>query len=630
MEVEGRREAVVRIDRGLDHDRDQGRGLGQEIEYGINGEIGRDTMMILKIGMRGGGEESRITVLGTVYQTLWKLSQSKSTPTAPQTFEITTREWEMIPLHEVRLITYSRAMHSTLLSTTSQALALQNLKRLETFPQELINVESLNNAKLRFRQFETELSGCMKDLHQTFTEVMKRASPLSSLGRASGSDMDHNSNKLSSRLDERDRSDRDRDVDRKIRDKVDFSELVTVRKRVEGLERRFEEGEFMVNSSTSDIKGKGKGKDIPPHLATPDSDAPPDGDISTMTTTNQAGANNKEPGVEGKRSRARELLKDMLDRLEKVEGMKEGFDNRCTNLEDALYSKEQEEYEIMRLGNGKWKILEELRDPDGVIRGVKRRKMDEEVTDDLLKAVEMIEDGSSSKPSGGQLQGTIIPPEPVSAGPPQDTSTAMVRILKDQVEALKKELEGVKSSQTYREKEIISQVTSTLREELTLFCKDVSCDPYHSSFEIKECISVLSTCTADHISLFISLSSKPSTLFDHQEDQPRWGQRQLRSDHPLFPTKDFYRVRVFHHTSNHSHRLGHLPRRTFIIPDRRPTATWDKGKGNRKDTIASVLVLEYSIRRRLRSNINYHLHPGPPHILLESHPHLTNLLLIQE
>jgi hypothetical protein len=212
-------------------------------------------------------------------------------------------------------------MYSTLLSTSAHALAVQYLRRMETFPIPPTNIPAptLIEAQNRLRDAEVELGERLRELHKTFDELMRR---------------DLGSQRYSaSRNDERDRA---REGNRTL----SKAEVNDIRDRMSSLERRLNETPI-----PSSRKGKEK-------------------------------ATGEEEGIDGKRSRARLLLEDMSSRLQIVEGLKDDLDMRYTDLEDLVNSKIQDEMEIVRLGNGRWRIMENLRDPDGVIRGLKRKHDD--------------------------------------------------------------------------------------------------------------------------------------------------------------------------------------------------------------------------------------------------------------
>lgn len=229
-------------------------------------------------------------------------------------------------------------MHSTLLSTSTHALAIQHLRRMESFPLPPSGIPnaSLAEAQNRLRSAEVELGERMKDLYGTFDELMKRTL-VSQPTRSSDRDKD------SPKERERDtQRDRDRELSK--------SELDAIRERMRTLERRLDE-------------------------------VPPPPTPSTSTSTSRKGKEKEitEDGVEGKRSRAKALLENMLSRLEVVENIKDELDSRCNDLEDLVNSRVQDDMEITRLGNSKWKVFEDLRDPDGVIRGIKRKREEEEI-----------------------------------------------------------------------------------------------------------------------------------------------------------------------------------------------------------------------------------------------------------
>ena len=411
----------------------------------------------------------------------------------------------------------SRAMHTTLLSITSQSLAFENLKRLDQFPKDLIDREILDRAVARTHETDAQVGESMKELHMAFKEVMRHA-PQASTAAVGGAGAGEGiierrgsgSGSLTSKLEERQRIDRERDLNKRIRDKVDYEDLASVRKRVVELERRLEEGIQTRNSYSDphqpqpqDLKGKGKARERerepPPPPSSLLQHAPNDrDDIPAPPPIDHDGNGNgnafgnwtenenenlgitpevKEPGKAGKRSRARALLDDMLTRLEKVESMKGALEDRYTALEDQVNSREQEDIEIERMGNGRWRIIEELRDPDGVIRG-KNLKRKRHYIEAGAGAGEMVvsvrgqqnEEGTTLALTDVETKDvtmsenlTTLALEPTLNG---NGSEAMVQGLKEQVESLKKELQDLKSGQEERDKEIAAKVTATLRDEM--------------------------------------------------------------------------------------------------------------------------------------------------------------------
>ena len=229
-------------------------------------------------------------------------------------------------------------MHSTLLSTSTHALAVQHLKRMESFPipSSGIPSPSLADAQNRLRAAEVELSDRMRELYTTFEELMRRHSSQS---------RDRNTDGDSGIVNDKEKE-RERELSK--------SEVEGVRNRMEALERRLDE--------------------IPP---------PPPPPTTTASTrkgkekeSNEADGDGT--GIEGKRSRAKLLLEEMLSRLQAVEGLKDNLDTRCNDLEDLVYSRIQDDLEVVKMGNGRWKDFENMRDPDGSIRGIKRKREEDD------------------------------------------------------------------------------------------------------------------------------------------------------------------------------------------------------------------------------------------------------------
>jgi hypothetical protein len=301
-----------------------------------------------------------------------------------------------------------RTMHSTLLSTSTHALAAQHLKRMESFPIPNTGIPppSVADAQSRLRAAELDLGEKMRELHDTFDELMKRT-----LVQSRPRDRDT--------YQEKEKGKDDAGLSR--------AEIEEVRNRMKVLERRMD--------------------DVPPPPPPAVSPPPPPPSVSRKgkekeepTTKGEVGeAEGEEPS--GKRSRARILLEDMLSRLQAVETLKEDLETRCGDLEDLVNAKVQDEMEIVRVGNGRWKVVEDLRDVDGVIRGLKRKRKDSEHEDRG--------EGGRAPPPGD------IPPPPLdSATSTPGTDPAITKLQeqvafmeKDRLEiaSLKAEVESLKS-----------------------------------------------------------------------------------------------------------------------------------------------------------------------------------------
>ena len=178
-----------------------------------------------------------------------------------------------------------------------------------------------------------ELSDMMRALYTTFEELMKRHS---SQARDRSRARDSESGSVWDKEKEREKE-------------LSKSDVEGVRNRMKALERRLDEIPPPPPPTTTASSRKGKEKEP--------SEADGDG-----------------TGIEGKRSRAKHLLEEMLSRLQAVEGLKENLDTRCNDLEDLVYSRIQDDLEVVKLGNGRWKDFEDMRDPDGSIRGIKRKR----------------------------------------------------------------------------------------------------------------------------------------------------------------------------------------------------------------------------------------------------------------
>jgi hypothetical protein len=185
-----------------------------------------------------------------------------------------------------------RTMHSTLLSTSTHALAAQHLKRMESFPIPNTGIPppSVADAQSRLRAAELDLGEKMRELHDTFDELMKRT-----LVQSRPRDRDT--------YQEKEKGKDDAGLSR--------AEIEEVRNRMKVLERRMD--------------------DVPPPPPPAVSAPRPPPPVSRKGKEKEeptADAEGGEEGPGGKRSRARILLEDMLSRLQAVESLKEDLETR--------------------------------------------------------------------------------------------------------------------------------------------------------------------------------------------------------------------------------------------------------------------------------------------------------------
>jgi hypothetical protein len=354
-------------------------------------------------------------------------------------------------------------MHATLLSTSSHALAVQHLTRMNSLPA-LGESPSHAEAQIQLHNAELELGERMKELHGSFMELMRRTHPPPAVAQL-GSPPRRRSEVTVSGVD-----------------------LEGVRDRIRLLERKMEEVQFQIpqppppsppaTSTSATTKGKGKEKE-------------------TETT-----ADNDDPSPESKRSRARALLEDVLTRLQVVESTHQTLDDRYTDLENLVHARIQDEMEIERMGNRSWRVIEDLRDPDGVLRGIKRKREEREermseeeqagsldqegekrVLDKLKEQVEGIErtvldlgglssriESLESKPPPPPPPLEVAPPPPPKS-PTTNTKTSThteadpaITILQQQVTRLTAEMEAMKEREKAMHDEIYGKLEGFIEQ----------------------------------------------------------------------------------------------------------------------------------------------------------------------
>ena len=165
-------------------------------------------------------------------------------------------------------------------------------------------------------------------------------------------------------------------------------------------------------------------------------------------------------GKPGKKARARELLEDILLRLEKVETMKDGFDDRLEEFENYFYLTAGEEIDRAR---GGWPQLEKKRDSDGRLRGLAQAP--EEVSSALDDAKDWGVLEEELDPNG-RSRGERFK---IETGVPN----AEIQMLQEQVVSLKEEIQLLRSEKEKNNREVIVAVIEAMRDEYAVIAKKV-------------------------------------------------------------------------------------------------------------------------------------------------------------
>lgn len=317
-------------------------------------------------------------------------------------------------------------MHSTLLSTSSHSLATQHLSRISSFPNLKPDSTSLADAHVRVTEAEAELKKQMLALHSSFVELMKRT--LSRPGVADGN--------------------------------VTSLEVETIKERLDMLEK---DGVTLIRDGTEKGKGKVKDQDQDQNRgrdggrvgpSEPQEAHPPPPPESPMVNKHDeamevepeptsALRTKGEPGGSEppeKRGKARQLLLELISRLEVVEAMKSSLEERYYDLENRLNSRDSEQMESEKRIET-WGQLEGDRDPRGLLRGIDVDVPQTDVGSTVTSAVENAT--MTSAPS------------------------AVITVLEQQVKALREEVEEMKRVKEDNLEAAVQAAVAAARADIT-------------------------------------------------------------------------------------------------------------------------------------------------------------------
>ncbi|WVR08417.1 hypothetical protein IAU60_005472 [Kwoniella sp. DSM 27419] len=265
---------------------------------------------------------------------------------------------------------FTKAMHTTLTSTSIHSLALSHFTRLAKFPQTDPTSPSFEDAQKRVQEAEKALNQHMITLQMSFTELMRRA--VGKVGQEGG---------------------------------VGNLEIDVLKERLRKLEQA---------ATTSIVPPPPILNDVTPVQGPSMAQAamPAVPDLATRTSAK----NDSDPATRG---RLKALLKDISDRLHSVEDFKDAFDSRIDTVETVVMNWELDEVEPPKKRIYGWGQLEDARDPTGRLRGLKRPRRDDTTTGetdivDVDPEVDMsvddsgaMDDGSADKEQLALLQKQI-------------------------------------------------------------------------------------------------------------------------------------------------------------------------------------------------------------------------------
>ena len=311
-----------------------------------------------------------------------------------------------------------------MISISAHALASQSLARLHTFALTDASSTALKEAVRRVDDAERDLHAQLSDAQAGFVEVMRRM--LAKPGVVEGNVSALNWDGLEGRV----------------------ARLETM-------------GPIRSMGTAQPHNGVPETIHLPPPPP-PNASMPPDPPPETVRATPpQTGGDVEMPlaGVEStdvgttreRRSRARQLLAEVLSRMEAVEAMKQGFEDRFDEFENHLFLGQGEAIDQIRT----WDELERQRDPTRRLRGERRPSEPTEV-----KEVKMIQEEEMEA-----MQDEVAEMRKERAETKKESAE-----MKDEVAETKKEMAEMKSEVAETKKEMVEmkKEMASLRAERSL------------------------------------------------------------------------------------------------------------------------------------------------------------------
>ena len=208
---------------------------------------------------------------------------------------------------------------------------------------------------------------------------------------------------------------------------------------------------------------------LPPEPRTVPPPAPPAGPPPEPPKVSFDTVGEHEDARHGKRTRARELLDDILKRLRNVEGMKQGFEDRFDEFENHLFLGQGEAMDGIR----SWEDLEKAQDPSGRVEGIPVEAADNgailDVTNGVHGAVIDVEMETEAA-QDGDLQGMAR--EILLT--PAKTPTTDFESLQVELKALRDEVTVMREDKERNGRELIAIVMEGMREEYAAIARKVS------------------------------------------------------------------------------------------------------------------------------------------------------------
>lgn len=177
---------------------------------------------------------------------------------------------------------------------------------------------------------------------------------------------------------------------------------------------------------------------------------------------------------ETKRIKLRELLDDVLSRLEAVEANKVFYEERCNDLEYQLNIRESDELDARRTKRPRtWDELEARRDPSGSLRGLEPGQALGEVAASSAGVAgagageaEVVANGDQAVPAETSASASaevqpVLPVLPTQPVPHVDE----VKALRDELAAVRSEITQIKEEREERDQLLVSAILLRVRAE---------------------------------------------------------------------------------------------------------------------------------------------------------------------
>ena len=310
-----------------------------------------------------------------------------------------------------------RTMHAALLSTSSHALATQALTRLLSFPGADNFHPALVEARRNVAAADRQRHSYIVELQDAFAELMRRAAS----SRDGDSVVDLGGLELEG-----------------VRDRL---------KRLEGLSLGPKEVTHAVGTAPAPPPG------VPP--------PPPEADIEMRV---QPGPSETAPPGEGEaapKKRVKEVLREILKRLDALEEAKIAAEDRAEDLENLIW--EQAEERIERVMT--WGQLEKQR------IGSRKRKREGDQDGPLIDGVVAeAEPGANGVIASDDASNDV---DALAAGS-KEVDEGVEGNLRSRVQKLEKELADLKAGRQRENQTLMENTVTSLRSEYTSFLQQVS------------------------------------------------------------------------------------------------------------------------------------------------------------